>query len=376
MQKVKVWPFSEPLGLMLQMLRGVKPGPASFGEWRPAKDDVNAWSLLEAMECLAEPCVQSSRDADSLATALNRFLSGNCSMQKAERDGPVWRLPLPALVDSRIPCALHSGGVEVQVPAEPGSRPATPMAGLSLWLSSGEDTEGEAGIVRLSATRLLELMQIRQDRVTHLIRAVGARMALARALPESILGVDVFKGAHPASLRSSVMWVLDVLNVMANPGTAEALVYYGGGFPNLLYELMRRAVWNIDRSDGFPLGIEHVRAVWQRADFRVAAAAELLAATRPGSCDRLVLAAIPLAAEERGGEVTQVQILDVASTLLGTTLSESEVANAVAELARSGVVNQSGDRLSLPQSGAGRLLRDFILSDPESFARGDSDAAQ
>nr|CTQ98316.1 hypothetical protein [Kibdelosporangium sp. MJ126-NF4] len=226
------WPWPEvPVTEVLTWYADAVRGNRPFNErWRPARDDVAATELIDAIGalCDAVDATTVSRFAAAVDGLLE--LSGVAHVVHQEDGG--FRTNLRGLLDPRLPLSLLPRAMPLWV-GPPGWSP--PSGRPAVWFQlSRAAVSPPSGVAALRPDTLFEMIASESThrrtvaaRRIHLLRTICRQLELAD-LVDPDPRIDLGKTTQ---LRTDVAWLFDLLGVRVDGAVLDTVLYDTSGHP-------------------------------------------------------------------------------------------------------------------------------------------------
>lgn len=374
----KAWPYADPLEDVVGWFLGQTAGPASFlTDW--GVDEPTTRPVIESLQRFFASGVAIQRDGGmerkrylgvdeasvlAFAEALDAALGGPMVTQRRVRlAGDGYETHLAGLADPRAPwLPLGEGGVRLWVCRFAGL--ASPPAGADAVAPVGFFLHSSyAAPRRMLAFDCAALFRSVGDRGrlrVHLLRELGGKVELARAVPPSVR-----PGFLTPDMRGAISWFLDFLGVPTTGSEVlDLLEYYCGGRGDLLL-LLLAAVFDCLPNRRGVVSAELVSAAVHRDLFLEPAAKVLLSPLEKEPATKAALAAVVLATG-RPGDAVELDFVAYVGEELSGCPTPTDLPNYLPRLAEQGLLDRDvvSGRYALPPAGVGPILFEALTGLP------------
>jgi hypothetical protein len=374
----KAWPYIDPPEDVIGWFLGKTAAPATFlTDW--GADDPATRPVLESLQRLFAPGVAIQRDGGverkrylgvdeasvlAFAGALDAALGASpVTNRRVRLAGDGYETHLAGLTDPHAPwLPLGEGGLRLWVCrfAELTSPPTGAGAAAPVCFYLHSSYAAPRRMLAFDCATLFRSLGDRARLRVHLLRELGGKVELARAVPSSVP-----PGFLTPDVRGGISWFLDFLGLPpAGSEVFDLLEYHCGGRGDLLL-LLLSAVFDCLPNRQSVVSAELISAAVRRDVFLQPAAKTLLSPLEKEPPAKAAIAAVVLAAGRPGDAVELDFVAFVGEELSGCPAPE-DLPIRLARLAEQGLLDRDlvSGRYSLPPAGVGPILIEALTGPP------------
>jgi hypothetical protein len=231
------WYYPQPDRTIVQWFLTKAPAPADFGRHRPTDSDEPAWALLNALHGAHDGLDNTT--ARALADAFGHLVQDAAALLRLRPDGDGFTVEVSCFADSRLPRLKLSGPTTLHI----GPQPPAPGAEPRLWLPTSDARSGPpAGVAVIEPHLLFSLLEPNGEghapstswRRMNVLRHLCAQLPFDRVV--SLTDQDL---GDEAALRTTLLWLFDLLGLQAAPEVADMVLYYTAAVPSALEAMLR-----------------------------------------------------------------------------------------------------------------------------------------